>query len=178
MWRTAKQDSMGYCSSPPSTASMGYCSSTVGLLQPPPATVHPRAPVHPASTSPPPATVQPDLSTGSCSTTPPQATVHLALHRLLFNQPSMGSCSSTPNWLDRRPVPQTAMTSTTTGSCSSNPNRELFIQPQPGTVHPTPQQRSLFIKRQQVRLASVSSSREGIARSVSVNNQGSFARVQ
>ena len=29
--RTAKRDSTGYCSSPPSTASTGYCSSTVDL---------------------------------------------------------------------------------------------------------------------------------------------------
>src|SRR5918995_1060020 len=44
--------------------------STVDLLQPP------RAPVHPASTA--------RYSTGYCSTTPPRA----PLHRLLFIQPS------------------------------------------------------------------------------------------
>ena len=61
VWRTAKRDSTGYCSSPPSTS-----SSLHGLLfiQPP------RAPVHLAST-------------GSCS-----SGLHRALlHRLLFNQP-------------------------------------------------------------------------------------------
>ena len=63
--------------------------STVDLLQPP------RAPVHPASTArysigycsttPPPSTAHPALhTTGSCSTTPQRA----PLHRLLFVQPS------------------------------------------------------------------------------------------
>ena len=64
----------------PPPASTGYCSSTVDLLQPPPATVHPRTPVHPASTA--------RYSTGYCSTSP--------LHGLLFNHPSTGYCSSTP----------------------------------------------------------------------------------
>ena len=54
--------------------------STVDLLQPP------RAPVHPASTA--------LYSTGYYSTTPPRA----PLHRLLFIQPSAGSsCSSRGN---------------------------------------------------------------------------------
>ena len=47
--RTAKQDSAGYCSSPPSTP-----SSLLELQffhRRPPTTVHPRAPVHPASTA-------------------------------------------------------------------------------------------------------------------------------
>ena len=48
--------------------------STVDLLQPP------QAPVHPASTA--------RYSTGYCSTTPPPSTIHPALHRLLFIQPS------------------------------------------------------------------------------------------
>ena len=60
----------------PPPASTSYCSSTVDLLQPPPATVHPRAPVHPASTA--------RYFTGYCSTTP--------LHGLLFNHPSTGYC--------------------------------------------------------------------------------------
>ena len=111
----------------PPPASTGYCSSTLDLLQPPPATVHPWAPVHPTSTAPPPATIQQALSTGSCSTTPPQATIQPALHGVLFIQPSTGSCSSTPNRLDRGPVYPAAMASTTTGSCLSNPHRELFI---------------------------------------------------
>ena len=50
--------------------------STVDLLQPP------RAPVHPASTA--------RYSTGYCSTTPPPSTVHPALH-------TTGSCSSRGN---------------------------------------------------------------------------------
>src|SRR4051812_35868198 len=64
----------------PPPASTGYCSSTVNLLQPPAATVHPRAPVHPASTA--------RSSTGYCSTNP--------LHGVLFNHPSTGYCSSNP----------------------------------------------------------------------------------
>ena len=85
--------------------------STVDLLQPPWAIVHPPSTssslhlrlfihgllfIQPPPRAPPPATVQPALYTGSCSTTPPQAIVHPALHRLLFNQPSTGSCSSSP----------------------------------------------------------------------------------
>ena len=78
VWRTAKRDSTGYCSSTIyylAPASTGYCSSTVDLLQPP------RAPAHPASTA--------RYSTGYCSTTPPPSTVHPALH-------TTGSCSTTP----------------------------------------------------------------------------------
>ena len=102
VWRTAKQDSTGYCSSPPSTS-----SSLHGLLF-----IHRRS--LPASTC--------DCSsTGSCSSSlhrallhrllfnqpSPWGAVHPALHRLLFNpalhgfvlfiQPSTRSCSSTPN---------------------------------------------------------------------------------
>ena len=147
VWRTAKRDSTGYCSSPPSAASTGYYSSTVDLLQPPPTTVHPRAPVHPASTahtstgycstSPLHGVLFNHPSTGYCSSSPPPATVQPALHGVLFIQPSTGSCSSIGS-IDRGTVHPAATTSTTTGSCSSNPHRELFIQ--------TPQQRSLFIK--------------------------------
>ena len=89
VWRTAKRDSTGYCSSPPSTS-----SSLHGLLfiQPPPRAT-------------PPATVQPPLhgllfnqpSTSCCSSSPPPAIVQPALHGVLFSQPSTGSCSSTPN---------------------------------------------------------------------------------
>ena len=64
----------------PPPPSSGYCSSTVDLLQPPPATVHPWAPVHPASTA--------RYSTGYCSTSP--------LHGLLFIQPSTGYYSTSP----------------------------------------------------------------------------------
>ena len=72
VWRTAKRDSTGYCSSPPSTS-----SSLHGLLfiQPPPRAT-------------PPATVQPPLhghpSTVYCSSSPPH-------HGVLFNHPSMGT---------------------------------------------------------------------------------------
>ena len=64
----------------PPPASTAYCSSTVDVLQLPPVTVHPRAPVHPASTA--------RYSTGYCSTSP--------LHEVLFSHPSMGYCSSSP----------------------------------------------------------------------------------
>ena len=138
VWRTAKWDSTGYCSSPPSTASTGYCSSTIDLLQPPPATVHRWAPVHPTSTarsstgycstSPLHGVLFNHPSTGYCSSSPPPATVQPALHEVLFIQPSTGSCSSTDS-IDRGTVPPATMASTTTGSCSSNPHQELFIQP-------------------------------------------------
>ena len=96
----------------PPPASTGYCSSTVDLLQPPPALfIHGLLFIQPPPRTTPPATVQPALSTGSCSTTPPRATVHPALHGVvLFIQPCTGSCSSSPNWLDR------------SGSCSSRGN--------------------------------------------------------
>ena len=141
----------GYCSSPPSTppASTSYCSSTVDLLQPPPATINPRAPVHPASTarystgycstSPLHGLLFNHPSIGYCSSSPPPSTVHSALHGVvLFILPSTGSCSSSPNRLDRSG--SRSSSGNTTGSCSSNPHRELFIE--------TPQQRSLYIQRQ------------------------------
>ena len=83
-------------------------------------TVHLHRRPPPASTGyrrPPPA------STGSCSS----SLHHALLHRLLFNQPSTGSCSSSPNRLDR------------SGSCSSRGN---------ATAHcsSTPPQRSVFIQ--------------------------------
>ena len=122
----------------PPPASMSYCSSTVDLLQPPPATVHPRAPVHPASTARYSAgycSTTPfhwilfnHPSTGYCSSIPPPSTVHLALHGVvLFIQPSMGSCSSSPNRLYRSG--SCSSRGNTTGSCSSTPS---------GTVHPNP----------------------------------------
>ena len=125
VWRTAKRDSTGYCSSPPSTSSSlhGLPSTSYSLngllfIQPPPRAT-------------PPATVQPPLhghpSTIYCSSSPPH-------HRVLFNHPStatpppstihpalhtMGSCSSRGN---------------ATAHCSSNSpphthtQRSLFIQ--------------------------------------------------
>ena len=157
--------------------------STVDSLQPPRATVHPPSTssslhlrlfihgllfIQPPPRATPPATVQPALSTGSCSTTPPRATVHPALHGVvLFIQPSTGSCSFSPNRLDRSG--SCSSRGNTTGSYSSTPTRNCSSKP--------PQQRSLFIRRQH-RSASVSSSTEGIARSGSVNSHRSIARVQ
>src|SRR5215216_6195000 len=88
VWRTAKRDSTG------------YCSSTVYFLQPPPATVHPSStssslhqllfihggPVHPASTgncssNPPWGPVHP-ASTSYCSTSPPRGPVQPTLHEV------------------------------------------------------------------------------------------------
>ena len=67
-------------------------------------------------------------STGYCSTSPPRGhPVHPALHGVLFIQPSTRSCSSTGS-IDRGTVHPAATISTTMGSCSSNPHRELFIQ--------------------------------------------------
>ena len=81
-------------------------------------------------------------STGSCSS---------SLHRLLFNQPSTGSCSTNPPRglvqpaLHGVPPPATVHPPPPprSGSCSSSGNglyyhEILFIQPPPGTVHPTP----------------------------------------
>ena len=131
----------------PPPASTGYCSSTIDLLHPPPMTVHPRAPVHPTSTAPPPATVQP------------------ALHGVvLFIQPSTGSCSSTPNRLDRSGFCSSSGNTTgssssnsPTGNCSSNPPTTL-------TVHQGKQGR----KFDRLQLAAVAN--EGIARSGSVTH--------
>ena len=136
VWRTAKRDCTGYCSSTIyclAPASTGYYSSTVDLLRPPPATVPPRR--------------LPPASTGSCSS---------SLHQLLFNQPSMGSYSSSLHRLQfnqpstRGPVqpalhgvlfihPQPARS----GSCSSSGNDlyyhgVLFIQPPTGNCSSTP----------------------------------------
>ena len=127
VWRTTKRDSTRYCSSPPSTSS----SLHVLFIQPPPRAT-------------PPATVQPALSMGSCSTTPPRATVHPALHRLLFNLPSMGwSCSSCP---PRGPIHQAPTGST--DRCPIHPEatpRVLFIHSHRSLFILTPRKRSLFI---------------------------------
>ena len=135
--------------------------STVDLLQPP------RATVHPSSTSsslhlrlfihgllfiqPPPrystgycSTIPlhgllfNHPSTGYCSSSPPPPIVHPALHGVvLFIQPSTGSCSSSPNRLDRSG--SCSSRGNTTGSCSSSRNGlyyngVLFIQPPPPTT--------------------------------------------
>ena len=124
--------------------STGYCSSTIDLLQPPPAIMHPRAPVHPASTTcystgyysttPFHGLLFNHPSTGYYSSTPPPSTVHPALHEVvLFIQPSTKSCSSSPNRLDRSG--SCSSRGNTTGSCSSTPT---------GNCSSTPLHRSLF----------------------------------
>ena len=124
-WRTAKRDSTGYCSSPPSTSSSLHglpstSSSLHGLLfiQPPPRAT-------------PPATVQPPLhghpSTVYCSSSPPH-------HGVLFNHPS--TCT---------PPPSTVHPTLhhTTGSCSSRGNATAHCS---STPPPPRAQRSLFIQ--------------------------------
>src|SRR3954464_8822796 len=91
VWRTAKRDSTGYCSSPLSTP-----SSLHGLLF-----IHRR---------PPPASTCDCSSMGSCSSSlhrallhwllfnqpSPRGPVQPPLHGLLFIQPSTGYCSTSP----------------------------------------------------------------------------------
>ena len=114
VWRTAKQDSTGYCSSPPLTSSNLHglpstSSSLHGLLfiQPPPRAT-------------PPATVQPPLhghpSTLYCSSSPPH-------HGVLFNHPS----TSTPTPSTVHPALHTM------GSCPSrgNPTAHYSSNPPP-----------------------------------------------
>ena len=128
----------------------------------------------------------PPASTGSCSSslhrallhwllfnhpstgTPLPSTVHPALHGVvLFVHPSTGSCSSSPNRLNR------------SGSCSSGGNATGPVHPLPLlTVHPNPPATLTVHPERQHRLASVSSSSEGIARSGLVNSHPSIARVQ
>ena len=100
--------------------------------------------------------------------TPPPSTVHPALHGVvLFIQPSTGSCSSSPNRLDR------------SGSCSSRGNATGPVHPlAPLTVHPNPTATLTVHPERQHPSASVSSSSEGIARSGLVNSHRSIARVQ
>ena len=95
--------------------------STVDLLQPPRATVHPPSTssslhlrlfihgllfIQPPPRATPPATVQPALSTGYCSSSPPPATVQPALHGVvLVIQPSTGPVHPAPTGsIDRGPV--------------------------------------------------------------------------
>ena len=134
--------------------------STIDPLQPPRATVHPPSTssslhlrlfihgllfIQPPPRATPPATVQPALSMGSCyqssmgycSSSPPPSTVHPALHGVvLFIQPSTGSCSSSPNRLDRSG--SCSSRDNTTGPCSSTPTGDC-------SSNPLPPQRSLFI---------------------------------
>ena len=102
VWRTAKRDSTGYCSSPPSTSSSLHglpstSSSLHGLLfiQPPPRAT-------------PPATVQPPLhghpSTVYCSSSPPHHGVlfiQRQRHRSLFVQPLPPPATLTVHPIDR-----------------------------------------------------------------------------
>ena len=122
----------------PPPASTGYCSSSIVLLQPAPTTVHPWAPVHPASTarsstgyystSPLHGVLFNHPSTGYCSSNPPPAIVQPALHWLLFNLPSMGSYSSSR---PRDPVHPRA-----TGSTDRGPVHPVATPR--GPFHPTP----------------------------------------
>ena len=109
VWRTAKRDSTGHCSSPPLTP-----SSLHGLLF-----IHHR---------PLPASTCDCSSTGSCSSSLHRALLHQLLfnhplHRLLLNHPSTGYCSSTPPLSTVHPALHGVV---------------LFIQPSTGPVHPTP----------------------------------------
>ena len=185
VWRTAKLDSTGYCSSPPLTP-----SSLHGLLfihrRPPPAStcdcsstgscssslhcaLHHRLLFnHPSTGTPPPSTIHPTLhTTGSSSTTPPRP----PLHRLLFIQPS------TP----RGPVQPPLHGHPSTVYCSSSPPHHgfLFIQRQRHcSLYIHPPRNAHCSSQRQHRLALVSSSSEGIAQSGSVNSHRSIARVQ
>ena len=130
----------------PPPASTGYCQSTVDLLQPPRATIHPQPPVHPASTtrsstgycstSPLHGVLFNHPSMGYCSSSPAPSTVQPALHRLLFNLPSMGPCSSSR---PRDPVHH-AQSARRIGVLFIHWQHHgvLFIRPPPGTVHPNP----------------------------------------
>ena len=183
VWRTAKWDSTGYCSSPSSTPSRRHGLLFIHRRPPPASTCDCSSSLHRAllhrllfNQPSPRAPVQPPLhgllfiqpATIYCSSSPPPSTVHSALHGVvLFILPSMGSCSSRPNRLDRSG--SCSSRGNTTGSCSSTPIGNYLSKP--------PQQRSLFIQRQH-RSASISSSSEGIARSGSVNSYRSIAQVQ
>ena len=151
----------------PPLASTYDCSSTTSPLLPPPATVHPWAPVHPASTA--------RYSTGYCSTSP--------LHGVLFNHPSTGYCSSSPPPATIHPALHGVLfiyRLDRSGSCSSSGNGlyyhgGLFIHPPTGNCSSKPPNNAHCSSN---RSASVSSSSEGIARSGSVNSHRSIARVQ
>src|SRR3954462_15680232 len=130
VWRTAKRDSKGYCSSPPSTS-----SSLHGLLfiQPPPratppATVQP--PLHRLlliQPSTPQGPVQPPLhgnpSTIYCSSCPPRGgPVHPGPHGVLFIQPQPA-----------RSIGVLFIQRQHHGVLFIHPHRELFIRP-PATL--------------------------------------------
>ena len=128
VWRTAKQDSTGYCSSPPSTSSSLYRALLHRLLFNHPVTVY-------CSSSPPHHRVLFNHpSTVYCSSSPPH-------HRVLFNQPSTVYCSSSPphhGVLFNHPSTGTPPPSTvhpalhhTTGSCSSRGNATTHCSSNP-----------------------------------------------
>ena len=134
----------------PPPSSTGYCSSTVDLLQPPPATVHPRAPVHPASTV--------RYSTGYCSTSPLHGLLFNHPHGLLFILPSTIYCSSCPprggpvhpalhGVLFIQPQPARSIgvlfiQRQHHGVLFIHPHRELFIHP-PATLTVNPEAASI-----------------------------------
>ena len=116
VWRTAKRDSTGYCSSPPSTSSSLHglpstSSSLHGLLF-----------IQPRPRATPPATVQPPFhghpSTVYCSSSPPWGgPVHPAFHRVLFIQPQPA-----------RSIGVLFIQRQHHGVLFIHPHRELFIQ--------------------------------------------------
>ena len=160
VWRTAKRDSTGSCSSPPSTpsslhellfmhrrpppastcdcSSMGSCSSSLH-----------RALLHQLLfNQPSPPLLFNHPSTDYYSSTPPPFTVHPALNGVvLFIHPSTGSCSSSPNRLDR--LGSCSSRGNTTGSYSSTPTRNCSSKP-PSNTHcssrPSQLKCSLFIQ--------------------------------
>ena len=149
VWGTAKRDSMGYCSSPPSTSSSLHglpstSSSLHGLLFIQPST--PRGPVQPPLHGHP--------STIYCSSCPPH-------HGVLFIHPSTG----TPPPSNVHPALHHTM-----GSCSSRGNATAHCSSKP------PRNTHCSFQRQH-RSTSVSSSSEGIARSGLVNSHRLIARV-
>ena len=122
VWRTAKRDSTGYCSSPPATS-----SSLHGLLF-----IHRRPPL---------------ASTCDCSSTGSySSSLHRALlHRLLFNQPSTGYYSSSP---PRGPVHPSPTGSIDRGPVHPEATPWGPVHPPPpGTVHPNPPSNTHYSSR-------------------------------
>ena len=116
VWRTAKRDSTGYCSSPPST----------------PSSLHELLFIH---RRPPPASTCDCSSTGFCS-----SSLHRALlHRLLFNHPSTG----TPPPSTVHPAPTGSID---WGPVHPEATPRGPVHPPPlGTVHPPPPPATLIV---------------------------------
>ena len=99
VWRTAKRDSIGYCSSPPSTSSSlhGLPSTSSSLHH---ALLHRLLFNHP--------------STIYCSSSPPH-------HRVLFNHPSTGTPPPSTFYPSLHTTGSCSSRGNTTAHCSSNP---------------------------------------------------------